>query len=265
MNGIQGDRKVRHKGVEHCARHVHVGSGRRAVVWWGDSDDAESIKAVHAAIDHGVTMIDTAPAYGLGHSEVVVGKAIKGRRDRVVVSTKCGLWWHDNRGSFKFEQLGKRVNVSLRPETICAEIEFSLKRLGTDNIDLYMTHWQSVEPEKTPIEDTMAALLKIKDAGKIRAVGVSNADLSHMKEYLEVGRIESNQLKYSILDRRIEWEHVPLCIKNVISIQAYSPLEQGLLTGKMGMDHELSETEYRNHIPWFKPNNRQKVLDMLDG
>jgi methylglyoxal reductase len=233
--------------------------------WWGDSDDSESIRAIHAAIDSGVTMIDTAPAYEFGHSEEVVGRAVKGRRDKVILSTKCGLWWHDDRGSFKFEQMGKRVNVSLRPETLSAEIDISLKRLGTDYIDLYMTHWQAVEPDKTPIEDTMAALLRMKDEGKIRAIGVSNADVNHMKEYLDTGRIDSNQLKYSMLDRKVESEHVPFCIDKNISIQAYSPLEQGLLTGKIGMDYELSETEFRNNIPWFSPENRKKVLDMLSG
>jgi len=233
--------------------------------WWGDSDDSESIRAIHAAIDSGVTMIDTAPAYEFGHSEEVVGKAVKGRRDKVILSTKCGLWWHDDRGSFKFEQMGKRVNVSLRPETLSAEIDISLKRLGTDYIDLYMTHWQAVEPDKTPIEDTMAALLRMKDEGKIRAIGVSNADVNHMKEYLDTGKIDSNQLKYSMLDRKVESGQVPFCIDKNISIQAYSPLEQGLLTGKIGMDYELSETEFRNNIPWFRPENRKKVLDMLSG
>ncbi|MBN2323405.1 MAG: aldo/keto reductase [Spirochaetes bacterium] len=233
--------------------------------WWGDSDDEESVRAIRAAVDAGITMIDTAPAYGFGHSEEVVGKALRGRRDRVVLSTKCGLWWNNDRGSFKFEQLGRRVHTCLRPETLAVEIETSLKRLDTDYIDLYMTHWQAVEPDKTPIEDTMTALLKMKDAGKIRCIGVSNADVSHMKEYLASGRIDSNQLKYSMLDRDIETEKVPFCIKNRISIQAYSPLEQGLLTGRIGMDYRLSDTEYRNLIPWFKPENRKKVLDMLDG
>jgi methylglyoxal reductase len=231
--------------------------------WWGDSDDKESIKAIHAAVDAGVTMIDTAPAYGFGHSEEVVGRALKGRRDKVVLCTKCGLWWKDDRGSFKFEQLGKRVHTCLRPETIAVEIDASLGRLDTDYIDLYMTHWQAVEPDKTPIEDTMASLLKMKDEGKIRCIGVSNADVSHMKEYLASGRIDSNQLKYSMLDRKIENKQVPFCIENGISIQAYSPLEQGLLTGRIGMDYRPSDTEYRNLIPYFKPENRSKVLNML--
>jgi len=233
--------------------------------WWGDSDDEESVKAIHAAMDAGVTMIDTAPGYGFGHSEEVVGRALKGKRDKVVLSTKCGLWWNDDRGSFKFEQLGKRVHICLRPETLVFEIDASLKRLDTDYIDLYMTHWQAIEPDKTPIEDTMEALLRMKDEGKIRAIGVSNADVSHMKEYLASGRIDSNQLKYSMLDRNIEEKQVPFCTEKGVSIQAYSPLEQGLLTGKIGMDYRPSENEYRNYIPWFRQDHRKKILDMLNG
>jgi methylglyoxal reductase len=233
--------------------------------FWGESEDNESIRAIHAAIDRGITMIDTAPAYGFGHSEEVVGKAVQGRRDRVIISTKCGLWWHDDRGNFRFELEGKKINSCLLPETIDVEIDLSLKRLNTDYIDLYMTHWQSEGPAKTPIEDTMGELLKLKDAGKIRVIGVSNAQVSHMEEYLATGRIDSNQLKYSILDRKIEKSQLQYCIDNSISIQAYSPLEQGLLTGKFGMDYKPSDTEYRNRIPWFAKDQRKKVLTVLES
>ena len=234
-------------------------------LFWGESDDNEAIRAILTAIDHGITMIDTAPAYGFGRSEEVVGKALQGKRDKVILSNKCGLWWDDDRGSPFSEIDGKKVNVCLRPETINIEIDLSLKRLNTDYIELYMTHWQSVPPNKTPIEDTMAALLKLKDAGKIRVIGVWNAEVNHMKEYLETGRIDSNQLKFSILDRKIENEQRQFCIDNKISIQAYSPLEQGLLTGKLGMDYTPSDTEYRNRIPWFRKDLRRKVLTMLES
>ncbi|UCB45299.1 MAG: aldo/keto reductase [Spirochaetota bacterium] len=234
-------------------------------LFWGESDDNEAIRAILTAIDHGITMIDTAPAYGFGHSEEVVGKALQGKRDKVILSNKCGLWWDDDRGSPFSEIDGRKVNVCLRPETINIEIDLSLKRLNTDYIDLYMTHWQSVPPDKTPIEDTMAALLKLKDAGKIRVIGVSNAEVNHMKEYLETGKIDSNQLKFSILDRKMEKEQLQYCIDNSISIQVYSPLEQGLLTGTFGMDYIPTETEYRNKIPWFGKKLRIKVLTLLDG
>ena len=233
--------------------------------WWGDSDDNQSIRAIQAAIDAGVTMIDTAPAYGWGHSEVIVGKAVKGRREKVVLSTKCGLWWKDERGSSFFEMGDKHVKRCLLPATILEELEDSLRRLDTDYIDLYHTHWQSLEPDKYPIEDTMECLLKLKEEGKIRAIAASNVDLEHIKQYQAAGILDAIQPKYSMLDRAIEKEILPYCHAQGISALAYSPLEQGLLTGKIGMDQTFPEGAYRNNIPWFRPVNRKKVLTMLEG
>jgi len=234
--------------------------------WWGETDDAESIRAIQTSIDAGMNLIDTAPVYGFGRSEEVVGQAIKGRRDKVVLATKGGLWWHDERGSCFFTHAdGPTVCRSLRPDTLRIEIEDSLRRLGTDYIDLYQTHWQAVEPEKTPIAETMACLLEMQQAGKIRAIGVSNATPAQMDEYLALGRIDSNQPRYSMLDRAVEQELAPYCIQHNIGILAYSPLEQGLLTGKIGMDRQFTETEYRKNLPWLRPNNRQRVLNMLAG
>jgi methylglyoxal reductase len=233
--------------------------------WWGDSDDSQSIKAIQAAIAAGVTMIDTAPAYGWGHSEEVVGKALKGQRDKVVLSTKCGLWWKDERGSSFFEMGDKHVKRCLLPETIREEVEDSLRRLGTDYIDLYHTHWQSSEPDKYPVDDAMQCLMKLKEEGKIRAIGASNVDLGHIKQYQAAGILDAIQPKYSMLDREIEKEILPYCHANSISALAYSPLEQGLLTGKIGMNQTFPEGAYRNNIPWFLPANRKKVLNMLEG
>ena len=233
--------------------------------WWGDSDDNQSIKAIQAAMDAGVSMIDTAPAYGWGHSEEVVGKAIKGHRDKVILSTKCGLWWKDDRGSSFFEMEDKHVKRCLLPATILEELEDSLRRLDTDYIDLYHTHWQSLEPDKYPIEDTMQCLLKLKEEGKIRAIAASNVDLEHIKQYQAAGILDAIQPKYSMLDREIEKEILPYCHSQGISALAYSPLEQGLLTGKIGMDQTFPEGAYRNNIPWFLPVNRRKVLNMLEG
>lgn len=233
--------------------------------WWGTTDDAESIRTIHAAIDAGINLIDTAPVYGFGRSEAVVGKAIKGRRDKLIISTKCGLWWKDKRGSFFFEQEGKKVNRCLRPDTLRLEIEQSLKRIGIDGIDIYHTHWQAMPPENTPITETMECLLKLKAEGKIRSIAVSNADCAQMDEYRRAGSIAANQPRYSMLDRTIETELVPYCLKHNISMLVYSPLEQGLLTGKIGMDKKFAESEYRNNIAWFRPENRRRVLAMLSG
>jgi len=231
--------------------------------WWGETDDRESVATIQAALDAGVNLIDTAPMYGWGKSEEVVGKAVKGRRDKAIISTKCGLWWHDGRGSFFFELEGTKVNKCLRPETIKKEAEDSLRRLGTDYIDVYHTHWQAQEPDKTPIADTMGCLLDLKKEGKIRAIAVSNCDTGQMDEYLKSGRIEANQPHYSMLFRDIEADILPYCIKNNIAIFAYSPLEHGLLTGKITMDTKLGENEFRSGTPWFKPENRSRVIAML--
>lgn len=233
--------------------------------WWGRSDDKDSIKAIQAAIAGGITLIDTAPAYGWGHSEEIVGKAIQGQRDKVILSTKCGLWWKDERGSSFFEIEGKHVKRCLLPETIKEELEDSLRRLGTDYIDLYHTHWQSLEPDKYPLDDAMQCLMKLKKEGKIRAIGASNVDLQQIKEYEAAGVLDAIQPKYSMVDREIEKEILPYCHSQKISTLAYSPLEQGLLTGKIGMDRTFPEGEFRNNIPWFRPVNRRKVLHMLEG
>ena len=137
---------------------------------WGGTDEADSIAAIRASVDTGVTLIDTAPAYGMGRSEEIVGKAIAGRRDEVVLATKCGLVWHTDKGNHFFDQDGKPVHRYLGPESIAHELEQSLRRLGTDHIDLYITHWQD---PTTPIAETMGALEDLRKAGKIRAIGAS--------------------------------------------------------------------------------------------
>ena len=233
--------------------------------WWGPTDDTESIRAIHAALDAGINLIDTAPVYGFGRSEEVIGKALKGRRDRAVIATKCGLWWDDDTGVIHFEQLGFKVRRTLDPRTIRIEVESSLKRLGTDHLDVLQTHWQAPEAFKTPIADTMACLMDLKQQGKIRSIGASNVTTAEMTEYRRCGALDVCQPRYSLLDRRIEADVLPYCHKNKISTLVYSPLEQGLLTGKIGMDKIFTEDEFRNRIAWFKSANRQRVLAMLAG
>jgi len=235
-------------------------------LWGQDTDDAESIRAIQKAIDLGINLIDTAPAYGFGRSEAVVGKAIKGRRDKVVLATKAGLWWDDARGSYFSDFDGKKIYRSLRPDTLRIEIENSLKRLGVDCIDLYQTHWPSVPPNFTPIADTMAALLAFKDQGKIRALGVSNVSLAELKENIRCGRVVSDQLRYSMLNRDAEKEILPYCAKKNIATLTYMSLEQGLLTGKIGMDRVFKPEEFRANAfwnGWLMPANRRRVLDLL--
>lgn len=233
--------------------------------WWGENDDLRSIKAIHAALDLGVNWIDTAPVYGFSHSEEVVGKAIKGKRNDVIVSTKCGLQWYDQKGSTYFSRDGHNVFKDLSPASIRRDLEYSLRRLGTDYIDIYYTHWQSIPPAFTPIEETMYELLKMKKEGKIRAIGASNVSLDNLKEYTSFGQLDVIQEKYSMLDRRIEAEILPFCEANNITLQTYSPIEQGLLTGKISPDYEIEPGSVRDKKKIWLPKNITLVNETLNN
>ena len=261
-----------------------VGLGT-AAIGGGDTfagpDERESVKAIHAALDSGVTLIDTAPSYGWGHGEEVVGKAIKGRRDQVVVATKCGVWWEDERGSYNGVKDGRKNYVSLRPDTIAIEVENSLRRLGVDHIDLLQCHKPAMPPEDTPIAETMGCLMDLKDQGKIRAIGVSNVSLEQLDAYREAGDLASDQFRYSMLSRDREADVLPYCAENGIATLTYWSLEQGLLTGKVGLDRVFREDDFRRTagspgsksrtaggawLPWFKlDENRRRLLDMFAG
>ncbi len=237
-------------------------------IWGQDTDDKESVYTIQAALDGGINLIDTAPAYGWGRSELVVGQALQGRREKALVATKCGLWWDDARGSFFTEFDGKPLYRSLRPDTIQIEVDNSLRRLRTDYIDLYQTHWPSVPPDHTPIADTMACLMKLRTEGKIREIGVCNVSADELRENLGCGPVVSNQFRYSMLFREPELETLPMCSQRQISTLTYMSLEQGLLTGKVGMDRVFSQGEFRTNEawnPWYLPANRQRVLNLLAG
>lgn len=249
-----------------------VGLGAWAIgggtMWSGQADDEAAIRTIQAGIDAGINLIDTAPAYGWGRSEQLVGRAIRGRRDEVVIATKFGLWWADERGSYFAEIDRKPVRRSLRPDTLAIEIEQSLKNLGVDTIDLYQVHWPATEPDKTPIADTMAALLKLKEQGKIRAIGVSNVSVDELHEYRRCGPIASDQLRYSMLYRAPEADVLPACRQMGLATLTYMSLEQGLLTGKVGLDRAFEPGDIRNSSawnPWYLPANRPKVLALLAG
>ncbi|MFP4500711.1 MAG: aldo/keto reductase [Candidatus Hydrogenedentota bacterium] len=232
---------------------------------WGGTDDRDAINAIHAGIDNGITCIDTAPAYGMGHSEQVVGEAIQDKRDQVVIATKCGLRWDLDEGQPLMPTTapdGKEVTIhrNLRPHSIRHECEESLRRLKVDEIDLYQCHWPD---PTTPVDDTMEGLLALQQEGKIRAIGVSNFTPELMDQCLANGRIESDQPKYNALERDIEQDVLPYCREHGLSILAYSPIAQGLLTGKVTMDRTFPKDDVRHHSPLYQPENRRKVLAML--
>ncbi|MCC6680618.1 MAG: aldo/keto reductase [Phycisphaeraceae bacterium] len=259
-----------------------VGLGAWAIGgWtWGGDDEAESIRAIHAFLDAGGNLLDTAPIYGFGHSEEVVGKAIADRRDKVVLATKCTMRWdlteqQKKRAHLMFTSTNSLASWSRELDQsesfdvfiysgrdgIRQEVEQSLKRLRTDVIDLYQTHWQY---DSTSIEERMGALLELKKEGKIRAIGVSNATPQEIDEYRRFGQVDSDQELYSMLDRKFETSNLPKCAADHIAFLAYSPLALGLLTGKVTPDRTYPEGDQRRYNDRFKPDNVRKVLAMLD-
>ncbi|TYC75949.1 aldo/keto reductase [Stappia sp. BW2] len=227
---------------------------------WGGTDEAKSISAIQASIDEGVSLIDTAPAYGQGLAEEIVGKAIAGRRDKVVLASKCGLVWHTQKGNHFFDYDGKPVHRYLGKDAIVYEVEQSLKRLGTDYIDHYITHWQD---PTTPVSETMEALETLKTQGKIRSIGASNTTVDDVKAYLAAGQLDAIQEEYSMIKRDIEETHVPLCLQEKVSVLSYSSLALGLLTGKIGPDRTFEGDDQRKDNPRFSVVNRRKVAELM--
>jgi aryl-alcohol dehydrogenase-like predicted oxidoreductase len=258
-------RKLGSSGIDVSA----VGFGAWAIGgWmWGGTDENQAVAAIHAALDHGVNLIDTAPAYGYGLSEQIVGRAIQGRRQHVVLATKCGLVWDREEGTFFFhsDQQGitsqpseKKFYKNLRPASIRREVEQSLRNLGTDYLDLLQTHWQD---PSTPLAETVAELGKLKQEGKIRAIGVSNCSLDDLRAY---GPIDSDQEKYSMLDRNIERNGVlAWCREQGIAVLAYSPLANGLLTGKMPSRRQFNAGDLRRANPRFRPTEVERINAQL--
>lgn len=235
---------------------------------WGGSDRNDAVKAIQASYDLGVTSIDTAPIYGQGTSEEIVGEAIKGlKRDKVQLLTKFGLRWNLDKGAFYFNSQnneGKDIAIYkyAGKESVIEECEDSLRRLGTDYIDLYQIHWPDVT---TPIEETMEAVLRLKEQGKIREAGVCNYNADQMKTAETVLKLASNQVPYSMVKRDIEQELVPYCIANHKSILAYSPMERGLLTGKIKPGHSFAPGDHRAGVKFFTPENITRTNAFLES
>ena len=199
--------------------------------FWVERDEKESIKTIQKALDLGINLIDTAPAYGFGLAEEIIAKALAGRRDNVVIATKCGLRWKDKTNT-------SALYRDLTPSSIKQEVEDSLKRLNTDRLDLYQIHW--ADPN-TPIGTTMETLNALRSEGKILEIGVSNFTMDMLKEARAIAPIASVQPKYNLLEREIEQDILPYCAENGIAVLAYSPLASGVLSGKYSRDSVFSD------------------------
>jgi len=197
---------------------------------WGDADDNESIAAIHAALDLGINLIDTAEIYGSGRSEEVIGRALQGHRDRAVLATKVSP-------------------QHLDPAGIRAALEGSLRRLRTDFVDLYQVHWPN---RKFPISETMETLAALQKEGKLRAIGVSNFSLPQLEEALRYAPVQSLQPPYSLVWRMVERDLLPFCRAHHIGVLAYSPMAQGLLTGKFTLNNRPPEGDIRRKNRLFK-------------
>lgn len=234
---------------------------------WGGSDRKDAIAAIQASYDEGVTSIDTAAVYGMGASEEIVGEALQGiPRDKVQILTKFGMRWNMERGEFAFKSQdndGRPLDIYKYggKESVIKECEDSLRRLRTDYIDLYQQHW----PDRTtPISETMEALDLLMRDGKIRAAGVCNYDTAQMKEATRAIGLASDQVPYSMVRRDIEEELVPYCIAHKKAILAYSPLQRGLLTGKIHPGHHFNEGDNRGDSKYFQGESLRRINAFLD-
>ncbi|MHA1159188.1 MAG: aldo/keto reductase, partial [Alphaproteobacteria bacterium] len=191
-----------------------------------------------------------------GVSEEIVGRALEGRRDKVILATKCGLVWHRRDGHHFFDYDGTPTHLYLGRDSIVFEVEQSLKRLRTDRIDHYVTHWQDAT---TPIEETMEALEQLKTAGKIRSIGVSNTTPDDVRAYLAAGQLDAIQEEYSMIKRDIEQSLLPICAEHGVAAISYSSLSLGLLTGRLGPERTFEGDDQRKDNPLFSVPNRLKV------
>lgn len=236
---------------------------------WGGTQDEAAIAALREAPSLGMTAIDTAPVYGFGHSEVIVGRAIAGRRDEYEVLTKVGLRWDDDRGVPVYDgvdQDGKprKIHKNGRPDSVRHEVEQSLARLGVEVLDLVQMHWPD---ETTPVADTMGALLELRAEGKLRHIGVSN----YMPDLMEQAQqalgdvpLASTQPRYSLVFREHEEAVLPWAAEHGVGGIVYSPLAQGQLTGKVSADREFPDNDIRAGLAEFSRDNRARIASAVD-
>jgi aryl-alcohol dehydrogenase-like predicted oxidoreductase len=220
---------------------------------WGPQDDQESIMTIKRAVKLGINWIDTAAVYGLGHSEEVVGKALKGLDEKPYIFTKCSLVWNDK---------GEITN-SLKADSLRREVEASLRRLDVDVIDLYQIHWPNPDAD---IEEGWSTLAKLKQEGKVRAIGVSNFSVEQMERAQKIAPIETVQPPYSLLHRDVEQDVLPYCEDHNIGVIVYSPMASGLLSGAMTKDRvaRLPEDDWRKRSADFQEPSLSRSLALAN-
>ena len=220
---------------------------------WGPQDDDEASAAILKALDIGINWIDTAPAYGLGHSEELVGKALKQVRQKPFIATKCGILWNEK----------KEKVTCLKRESIRRECHASLKRLGVDVIDLYQVHWPDPDED---IEEAWEEMAKLADEGKVRFIGVSNYNVEQIKRIQKIHPVASLQPPYSMIHREVEDELLAYCAENNMGVLAYSPMQRGLLTGKFSQERlaALAIDDHRRRSPDFHDPQFTATLQLVD-
>lgn len=235
--------------------------GGDGVFGWGPQDDANSIAAIRRSVERGINWLDTAPIYGMGHSEKVVARALQeiGSANRPLVFTKCGLTWDDD----------KNVIHTIKAASIRSEVEDSLRRLGIDIIDLYQIHWPAFPPgaDAPDLEEAWTTLNELVLEGKVKAIGVSNFDVAQMRQVQEIAPVTSLQPPYSALMRQIEDEILPFCFENNIGTIVYSPMHNGMLTGTMTRERveAMPESDWRKQInPAFKEPGLTTSLEFAE-
>ncbi|HEY3992352.1 MAG TPA: aldo/keto reductase [Ktedonobacteraceae bacterium] len=221
---------------------------------WGEQDDTDSIAAIKRALDLGINWIDTAAAYGLGHSEEIVAAALKGRVDHPYIFTKCSLVWNEGE---------RTIHHSLKAASIRREVEGSLRRLNVEAIDLYQIHWPDPEED---IEEGWQTMADLKKEGKVRYIGVSNFNVSQLRRIMPIAPVSSLQPPYSLINREVEKEILPFCQQNNIGVIVYSPMQSGLLTGQMTRERiaQLPEDDWRKRDEQFQEPRLSRNLALVD-
>jgi aryl-alcohol dehydrogenase-like predicted oxidoreductase len=238
------------KGLKQPASRIALGTWAIGGWMWGGSDENDAIKTIHAALDSGINVIDTAPVYGFGRSEEIVGKALAaGWRGKAIIATKVGLEWRDG-----------KLSRNSSPERLRTELEDSLRRLQTDVIDLYQVHWPD---ESVPIEETAATLAGFQREGKILAIGVSNFTPVQMDRFRSAAPLTSVQPPYNLFERDIECDILPYAQANSLAVLAYGSLCRGLLTGKITEKTTFEGDDLRKSDPKFHPPRLQQYLNAV--